>query len=108
AGAPAAAAGIRVVHEPFAWDGLALCHHPQRVAGAHVLAGHLHPCVRLTGRANDRLRLPCFWLQPGLTILPSFGEFTGGASIGRSESDRVVAVAEDRLYELPPLPARAA
>lgn len=108
AGAPAAAAGIRVVHEPFAWDGLALCHHPQRVAGAHVLAGHLHPCVRLTGRANDRLRLPCFWLQPGLTILPSFGEFTGGASIGRSEGDRVVAVAEDRLYELPPLPARAA
>jgi metallophosphoesterase superfamily enzyme len=61
--------------------------------------------VRLYGVANDSVRLPCFWLQPQLAILPAFGEFTGGARITRSEGDRVIAVAEDRLYELPPLPA---
>jgi DNA ligase-associated metallophosphoesterase len=105
AGRPAPEAGIRVEDEPFGLGPLALCHHPQHVEGAHVLAGHLHPCVRLYGVANDSMRLPCFWLQPQLAILPAFGEFTGGARITRSEGDRVIAVAEDRLYELPPLPA---
>lgn len=105
AGRPVPEIGIRVEDEPFGLGPLALCHHPQHVEGAHVLAGHLHPCVRLYGMANDSVRLPCFWLQPRLAILPAFGEFTGGARITRSEGDRVIAVAEDRLYELPPLPA---
>jgi uncharacterized protein len=105
AGRPAPEVGIRVEDEPFGLGPLALCHHPQLVEGAHVLAGHLHPCVRLYGVAHDSVRLPCFWLQPRLAILPAFGEFTGGARIARSDGDRVIAVAEDRLYELPPLPA---
>lgn len=107
AGRPAPEAAIRVEDEPFRLGPLALCHHPQRVAGAHVLAGHLHPCVRLYGVAHDSVRLPCFWLQPLLAILPAFGEFTGGARIARGAGDRVIAIAEDRLYELPPLPAAA-
>ncbi len=104
AGAPAVDVGIRLEAEPHALGPLALCHHPQRVAGQHVLAGHLHPCVRLYGVAYDSVRLSCFWLQPALTILPAFGEFTGGARIERSEGDRVIAIAEDKLIELPPLP----
>lgn len=105
AGPPAAEVGIRLVTEPFSLGPLALCHHPQEIAGQHVIAGHLHPCVRLYGVAHDSVRLPCFWLRPRLTIVPAFGEFTGGARIERSAGDRVIAVAEDRLYELPPLPA---
>ncbi len=104
AGAPAQDTGIRVVTEPYALGPLMLCHHPQRVAGRHVLAGHVHPCVRLYGAAYDSVRLPCFWLQPALTILPAFGEFTGGARIERAAGDRVIAIAEDRLIELPALP----
>jgi DNA ligase-associated metallophosphoesterase len=106
AGAPAAEIGIRLEAEPFALGPLALCHHPQQIDGQHVLAGHLHPCVRLYGVAYDSVRLPCFWLQPALTILPAFSEFTGGARIERAAGDRVIAVAEDCVIELPPLPAR--
>ncbi|MCK7502017.1 MAG: ligase-associated DNA damage response endonuclease PdeM [Comamonadaceae bacterium] len=84
-----------------------LCHHPQRVAGAHVLAGHLHPCVRLYGGAYDSLRLPCFWMREELTLLPAFGAFTGGAPIVREAGDRAVALAEGRLFPLP-APARRA
>lgn len=104
AGAPPAALGLRVEDEPWRLGGLALCHHPQRVEGAHVLAGHLHPCVRLYGGANDSLRLPCFWIRDELTLLPAFGEFTGGAPIAREPGDRVVALAEGRLFPLPALP----
>lgn len=100
AGALPPALGIEVVAEPWQADGLAFCHHPQRRDGAAVVAGHLHPCVRLQG-ATDALRLPCFWQRDGLLLLPAFGEFTGGAPIEREPGDRVLAIAGDRLVEVP-------
>jgi len=103
AGAPPSELAIEVRQEPWAVGGLALCHHPRFVDGAHALAGHLHPAVLLSGRADDAVRLPCFWIRDGLTVLPAFGSFTGGARFDRSPGDRVVAIAEDRLYEIPSL-----
>jgi metallophosphoesterase superfamily enzyme len=49
----------------------------------------------------ESLRLPCFWLRDGLIVLPAFGEFTGGVSIAREPGDRVIAIAEQRLFEIP-------
>jgi DNA ligase-associated metallophosphoesterase len=100
AGAVPAALDVEVVQEPWLMDGLALCHHPQQVAGRHVLAGHLHPCAWLNDGAGG-LRLPCFWVRPHLTLLPAFGEFTGGAPIERESGDTVVVVADGRLFRLP-------
>ena len=107
AGAPPADLGIRIEREPWCVDGLAFCHHPQFVRGGHAVAGHLHPAVRLSGRADDSVRLPCFWLREGLAVLPAFGSFTGGARIDREDGDRVVAIGDDRLYEIPPLRSAA-
>ncbi|MGE5161374.1 MAG: ligase-associated DNA damage response endonuclease PdeM [Betaproteobacteria bacterium] len=103
AGALPPGLGIEVRAEPWRVDGLAFCHHPQFVPGAQALAGHLHPVVRISGRAGDGVRLPCFWLREGLAVLPAFGSFTGGARFEREAGDRVVAIAEDRLYEVPSL-----
>lgn len=101
AGAPPPALDIELVAEPWLVDDVALAHYPQRMAQAGVVAGHLHPCVRLYGTANDSVRLPCFWMRAGLLALPAFGEFTGGASIEREAGDRVIAVAEGKLIEIP-------
>lgn len=101
AGAPPADLGIRVEREPWSAGQLAFCHHPQFVAGAHALAGHLHPAVRISGRADHGVRLPCFWLREGLSVLPAFGSFTGAARIDREAGDRVVAVGDGRLFEVP-------
>lgn len=105
AGDPPAALRIDVVDEPLRLGGLALAHHPQPVAGAYVLAGHWHPCASFGGRANDRLRLPCFWFgdpeRRAVGILPAFGDFTGMHPIARGEGDRVWVVAEDRVVALP-------
>jgi DNA ligase-associated metallophosphoesterase len=108
AGAPPPAMEIDVVTEPWILQGVALCHHPQRIAHCAVVAGHLHPCVRLYGAANDTVRLPCFWQRAGLLTLPAFGEFTGGAPIAREPGDRVLAVADDRLIEIPAADLRVA
>ena len=94
AGDPPAALGIEVVDEPWSvGDGLALAHHPRSVPGRYVLAGHLHPCVRLGGRGGDRLRLACFHFGAEVGVLPAFGAFTGMHPIERRDGDRVYAIA---------------
>jgi len=100
AGDPPAQLGFTVVDEPLVVGALALCHHPKPCEGLYVLAGHLHPCVTLGGRAFDTLRLPCFHFGPQVGVLPAFGSFTGMHPIGRTELDRVFAVAEDRVVEV--------
>ena len=105
AGDPPASLGIDVVNEPLRAGPLALCHHPQAVEGAYTLAGHWHPCVRVGGRAHDSLRLPCFWFGDEHTrpvgVLPAFGSFTGMHPIDRSSGDRVFAVANVEVREVP-------
>ncbi len=98
--------GIEIADEPLREQGIDFCHHPQRLEAA-VVAGHVHPVVRLYGSANDAVRLPCFWLRDRLLTLPAFGEFTGGAPIERESGDRVLAIADERLIEVPNV-ARAA
>ncbi len=105
AGDPPAHLRIDVVDEPLRLGSLALCHHPRPVAGAYVLAGHWHPCVGIGGRANEYLRLPCFWLgdvdDEAVGILPAFGSFTGMHPIARRQRDRVFAIAGESIRRVP-------
>ncbi|MGE0331502.1 MAG: ligase-associated DNA damage response endonuclease PdeM [Ramlibacter sp.] len=105
AGDPPASLGIEVVDEPVPLGPFALCHHPQPVAGAYVLAGHWHPCISVRGRANDRLRLPCFWFgdetQHPVGVLPAFGSFTGMHPVAQRDGDRVYVVAQDEVRYVP-------
>ncbi len=101
AGDPPAELGFEVVDEPLRDGALALCHHPEPVDGAYVIAGHLHPCVSVHGRARERLRLPCFHVGERVAVLPAFGSFTGMHPVRRAEGDRVFAVADDAVRELP-------
>ena len=101
AGDPPAALGIDVVDEPLRLGPWALCHHPRVQTGSYVLAGHLHPCVRLQGRARERLRLPCFWFGDRVGVLPAFGVFTGMHPIEAQPQDRVYALTDDGVLEVP-------
>ncbi len=80
-------------------------HHPQNVfrdTDQYVFSGHIHPLIRISGLANQSLRLPCFYFGAQQAILPSFGYFTGGHRIHPSEKDLVVAIANDRLVKVCP------
>lgn len=96
AGDPPSGLGFTVVDEPLVLGALALCHHPQQVPGAYVLAGHLHPCVSI-GRGLDRLRLPCFWLGEHAGVLPAFGAFTGMHHVSPGDGDRLYAIADQQV-----------
>jgi DNA ligase-associated metallophosphoesterase len=101
AGDPPAEWGVRCVDGPLLLGGLALSHHPEPLAGAYVLAGHVHPAAVLGGRAHDRLRLPCFHFGPQVGLLPAFGDFTGMHVMPRAPGDRVFVVAADGVRALP-------
>ncbi len=103
AGDPPLHLGLRVVDEPYALEGLeglALCHHPMRVPQRYALAGHLHPCIQLGGRAHDQLRLPCFWFGDRVGVLPAFGAFTGTHPIRPAPGDRVYPVTDESVAAL--------
>jgi len=104
AGDPPAVLDIQAFDEPLMHRGLALCHHPQPIAGAFVLAGHVHPCVSVGGRAHDWHRLPCFWFTQRMAVLPAFGAFTGMQAIRPARGERVFAAAAERVFELLPKP----
>ena len=101
AGDPPADLQIAVVDEPWPLGPFAACHHPQKLEGRLVLAGHLHPTVTLNGPARDRQRLPAFWRSEGLLVLPAFGAFTGGSSQRVPAGADCFAVGGGRVWQLP-------
>ena len=78
AGDPPPDLNMEVFTEPYLIDDFALQHIPKPHITHHVIAGHIHPTYRLLGRGRQSLILPCFHHESALTLLPSFGDFTGG------------------------------
>ncbi|SFE25058.1 ligase-associated DNA damage response endonuclease PdeM [Paracidovorax konjaci] len=110
AGDPPPELGIAIVDEPWPLGPFACCHHPQRHASLHVLAGHVHPAVVLRGAGRDALRLPSFVVDAaggadaGMALLPAFGEFTGGQTVAPADGRRFFAVGAGRVWAVPGRP----
>ena len=98
AGDPPEELEIRCVDAPYAMEPFVLDHHPRAHADGYVIAGHVHPGVRVIGE-----RLPCFLVGAEVAVLPAFGEFTGLAIVHPVEGDRVYVIAEDCVLELSPV-----
>jgi DNA ligase-associated metallophosphoesterase len=109
AGDPPASLGIACHDGPLAIGGLLGVHDPASAGGwrhgrrdavgsgeapRHLVAGHLHPTVVLRGRGRQRLRLPCFVIGTGRTVLPAFSSFTGGGMYEPAGGDRCYAIAD--------------
>lgn len=97
AGDPPAGLGMTCVDAPFRCGPFELCHHPVHSATGYVIAGHVHPGVRLYGAAGLRARLPCFVIGRSSALLPAFGDFTGLAEVEPEEGQRIFAVAESEI-----------
>ena len=101
AGDPPASVGMQCVDGPLSEGPFALTHHPIVVPGHYVLAGHVHPCAVLIGRARQRERLPCFWFSASrqVGVLPAFGEFTGCAEVDPNDGDSIFLVADGSVVQ---------
>lgn len=100
AGDPPPGLGIQCVDAPYRISPFILAHRPASSAEGHLIAGHVHPGVRLYGAGGLRERLPCFVVTRDITILPAFGDFTGLADIAPDADARVFAVVPDGVVEI--------
>ena len=101
AGDPPASLRFDVVDEPLLLDPFALRHTPTPYAGHHVIAGHVHPVFHLGGKGHQHLRLPCFHAGGEVTVLPSFGDFTGGHPVHGGPGKRIFVTDGSGLWPVP-------
>lgn len=67
-------------HEVLHIGSLVLRHHPTEAAVPREIAGHLHPCARVSGRGRS-VRRRCFATDGSRLVMPAFGAFTGGLNV---------------------------
>ena len=66
--------------EVFSVGGLDLVHEPTETPGGLEVAGHLHPCAKVRGKAAS-VRRRCFVTDGDRMILPAFGAYAGGLNV---------------------------
>jgi len=69
-----------VFRETLHLGSLVLRHEPTKGAAPGEIAGHLHPCAKVTGRGRV-VRRRCFATDGKRLVMPAFGAFTGGLNI---------------------------
>ena len=100
AGDPPADLGVNCIDAPGIVPPWVLRHEPAAHRAGHVLAGHVHPAVTVSGRGRLRERLPAFVVGRGVTLLPAFGGFTGGAECEPAPGQRRFVIAGDDVLPI--------
>lgn len=73
-------------------------HDPEPDARGYVIAGHLHPVFAHPALGPRALRV--FWRRSRCLVLPSWGEFTGGARIEPGPHDGLYACTPEGVLAL--------
>jgi len=94
-----------VLHDKLLIGPFLMLHHPLTEtdmpnAKGYVFCGHIHPGISLAGRARQHITLPCFAFGDRQAILPSFGKFTGKVAIRNIKTDRIFAIAKDKVLAI--------
>ena len=97
-GCPEVALGIERL-ESLTRGPFEMLHEPVGGRSHYVLAGHIHPAVRLVGTARTSQTVPCLWATSEYAVLPSFGSFTGSYTVRPSADDGVWLVTDDFVKE---------
>lgn len=81
---------LRFVHEPS---------NGQILPNSITICGHLHPGVTITGKAKNRIKLPCFGLSNCCLYMPSFGNLTGAISMEWPKDARTWAILNSEFLQ---------
>jgi len=88
--------------KPLHEDKFVFQHEPGEDHRGHIFSGHIHPCYRLSASRKESIRAPVFWFGRHCTVLPSFGQFTGGYGITPGKHDRLFMVGPDCVVPVHP------
>jgi DNA ligase-associated metallophosphoesterase len=93
--------GFRIETELLIQD-ILFTHEPGEAmpTDAFNICGHLHPAIRLTGKAKQSMRIPCFWQSTQRAVMPAFGEFTGTSTIKPTKNDSLYGFLDNQVVQL--------
>lgn len=94
-------AGVDVIEEGYVESGLEWRHHPTDANENVQLCGHIHPGVRIHGKARQSITLPCFVSEPHRFILPAFGRLTGKVRYEGPGGTVYYAIAGSEILPIP-------
>ena len=100
AGRPPAEWGFAVMKPGVRLGPFVLQHYPDPHGDGYVLAGHLHPKVKLRGVAGQEAKLPCFWFGEEVGVVPAFGTLIDGAPVKPRPRDAVFVVADGEVLDV--------
>lgn len=86
--------------EPFIFSHIPFKSNVDIPPENYLLAGHIHPGVKLTGKGRNVLKLPCFYFGERQGIVPAFGGFTGLGMIQPERNSQVFVIAENEVLKL--------
>ncbi len=94
--------GITLKKGSYPLSPFLLSHEPltDHKGDDYVLAGHIHPGVRMRGMARQVMSLPCFFFGEKQGILPAFGDFTGLFIMEPREEDCLFAIVEEEILQV--------
>jgi metallophosphoesterase superfamily enzyme len=88
-------------HKEFQKDGVYFCHNLKdniQKISLYSISGHIHPTFKILGRGKQSVKAPCFWIMNQKNIImPSFGSFTGGYEIEKSNNDAVYLITKKAI-----------
>lgn len=90
---------IQIVREYLTLGPLTFTHGHEKRSEGFQIEGHVHPTVRLLS-GPVKLRLPCFALEEGRLLLPSFGTLTGGFDITAGKNEKIFAITPKEVFEV--------
>lgn len=90
---------LKIHNEPLTLGSLILSHEPMEIIpeGHLNLCGHIHPGIRLVGKARQSVRIPCFFESRSQLILPAFGNFTGLALVKPKAGDKIWGITQEKI-----------
>ena len=100
-GRPLAEWRFEVHPRPHAVGPFVFRHEPVASDYGYVLAGHIHPAIRVSAGRKSSLRMPCFLFEKTHGVLPAMGGLTGTHVVEPGEDARVYAVADRAVVEIP-------
>ena len=76
------------------------CDDLDENAETYAFSGHIHPGIRISGKARQALQFPCYYFTKNYCVMPAFSRFTGIALISPKKNEKVFAIAGEQVIKI--------
>ena len=76
------------------------CDDLEEDAETYAFSGHIHPGIRISGKARQALQFPCYYFTKNYCVMPAFSRFTGIALISPKKNEQVFAIADEQVIKI--------